>query len=125
MATLYSWGWKPYGPKHSENIYTMMVGGFLLPNKFDIDKRKTYLSAQIREGVITKFQAREFLLDTTEFDLELLGKDKARILHLINSRPVGSRDSYKRYNFKKWKVVFWVLYKLKVFPYSAYHKYCK
>jgi len=119
------WGWKSYGPKHCENIYTMFVGGWLLPKKFHIDKRKTYLSAQIREGMITKEQAKEFLQDNSEFNLDLLGSDKDRIIRLANLSPIRPRQIYGGYNYKKWKLVFWLLTKVGVFPATAYHKYCK
>jgi hypothetical protein len=125
MQRLYSWGWKPYGAKHCENIYTMFVGAFLLPRKFGIEKRKTYLSAQIREGAINKFQGKEFLREDVEFDLNLLGKHRARIIHLMNSAPIKDRSVYGGYNYKRWKPVLWILTKLGVFPTTAYHKYCK
>jgi hypothetical protein len=41
------------------------------------------------------------------------------------SLKVGSRDNFKKYNFKKWKPLFWVLEKMKVVPYTFYVKYCK
>jgi hypothetical protein len=125
LKELYSWGWKSYGAKHCENIYTMFVGAWLLPFKFKIDKRKTYLSAQIREGMITKFQAKEFLQDDVSFDMNLLGKARAKIVHLVNSSPIRDRSVYGGYNYKKLKPILWILSKLGVFPTTAYHKYCK
>ena len=124
MNQLYAWGWKSYGAKHCENIYTMFVGAWLLPNKFDIDKRKTYLSAQIREGKMSRFQAQEFMLDHVHFDLSLLGKDQARIVHLANNSPKKDRKIYGGYNYKAWKPIFWLLTKLGAFPTTAYKKYC-
>jgi 3'-phosphoadenosine 5'-phosphosulfate sulfotransferase (PAPS reductase)/FAD synthetase len=125
LTKLYSWGWKPYGPKHCENYYTMFAG-WLLQNKFDIDKRKTYLSAQIREKMITKFQAQEFLLADSDFNpAAAMGSHWERIEHLINNSPKRDRSIYGGSNFKKWKPVLWILMKLGVFPTTAYHKYCK
>lgn len=123
FTTLKTWGWKHYGAKHTENIYTWFVGGYLLPKKFHIDKRKTYLSAQIREGMITKEQAKEFLLDNSEFNLDLLGSDKERIMRLANISPVKDRKIYGGYDFKKWKLVLWLLAKLGIVPYTFYKKY--
>ena len=125
LATLKWWGWKPYGPKHSENYYTLFVGGYLLPKKFKIDKRKTYLSAQIREGMITKEQAKEFLLDESEFNLDILGADKERIMRLVNLSPIRDRKIYGGYNFKRWKPLLWILAKLKIVPWTFYIKYTK
>lgn len=125
MKELYLWGWKSYGAKHAENIYTLFVGGWLLPKKFGIDKRRTYLSALIREGTITKFQAKEFLKEKFEFNLDLLGKDKERIVKLADSRPIRDRSIFGGYDFKKWKFAFWLLAKLKIIPYTLYYKFAK
>ena len=125
LQKLYSWGWKSYGAKHTENVYTWFVGGYLLPKKFHIDKRRTYSSAQIREGMISKFQAKEFLQDTSEFDLNLLGDDKERIMRLSNISPIKDRKIYGGYNFKRYRIVFWILAKLKIVPFTLYSKYCK
>lgn len=122
---LKSWGWKGYGPKHNENIYTAFIGGYLLPRKFKIDKRKTYLSAQIREGIITKEDAKAFLEAKTEFNLDDLGERKDHILELVNQSPIRPRSDYKTTNFKGLKPLFWILMKLKILPSTAYYKYCK
>jgi hypothetical protein len=50
-------GWKPYGGKHYESIYTRFFQGYILPQKFGIDKRKMHLSALIMSGQITREQA--------------------------------------------------------------------
>lgn len=118
-------GWKEYGAKHNENIYTAFVGGYLLPKKFNIDKRITYLSAQIREGYITKEYAKEILQEPSEFNLEDLGEKGAHILKLVNASPKGNRSYYAKYNFKKWKPLIWILAKLDIVPFSFYFKYCK
>jgi hypothetical protein len=125
LTILTGWGWQEYGPKHCENLYTMFVGGYLLPRKFKIDKRKTYLSAQIREGVVTKFQAKEFLREPLDFDLTLLGMNMQMAIHLMNHMPVRDRKIYGGYNFKGWKPVFWLLAKLQIVPWTLYVKYCK
>lgn len=124
LKTLKSWGWKDYGGKHNENIYTAFVGNYLLPSKkFGIDKRRTYYSAEIREGFITKEYAKGKLLQPAEFDLDDLGERQFEILSLINLKK-GRREDYDRYNFKTWRPLIWVLTKLKIVPYTFYKKYC-
>ena len=73
-------GYQDYGAKHCENIYTHFVGGWLLPRKFHIDKRRTYLSAQIREGKITKEFAYEVLKTQPEFNLDDLAEDRKSVV---------------------------------------------
>jgi len=125
IQALKSIGWEDYGGKHNENIYTAFVGNYLLPEKFGIDKRRTYLSAQIREGKLTKFQAQDILAKKSEFNLDDLGERKDHILKLAWAFPKGSRSEYKSTNYKTLRPLFWVLMKCRVFPVSAYNKYCK
>lgn len=50
-------GWKYYGAKHYESIYTRFFQGYILPRKFNIDKRKAHLSTLICSGQMTRAQA--------------------------------------------------------------------
>jgi hypothetical protein len=124
LKILKMWGWKDYGAKHNENIYTAFIGNFVLPKKFGIDKRITYLSAQIREGKISKEYAKEILLDSSGFNLDDLGERKNHLLKLVDYSPIRPRTDYKITNFKRLKPVLWVLMKLGIFPQTAYKKYC-
>lgn len=125
LKIIKAWGWRDYGGKHLENIYTAYVGCDLLPNKFKIDKRKTYLSAHIREGKMTKEYAKEILQTPMKFDHNLLGDRKDHILRLADMSPIKPRSTYKQTNYKKLKPLFWLLWKFGVTPYSAYKKYCQ
>ena len=115
--------WQDYGGKHCENVYTEFVGSFLLPEKFNIDKRIVYLSAQVRSGKLTKEEAKEKLAVKSKFDFAKLGTSAERMLRLFNMR-LGSRDNFDKYNFKKYKYIMLLLVKLKVIPYTFYIKYC-
>ena len=50
-------GWRDYGGKHYESIWTRFYQGYILPVKFNIDKRKAHLSDLIFGGQITKEEA--------------------------------------------------------------------
>lgn len=54
-------GWRDYGGKHHESVYTKFFQTYILPNKFGIDKRKAHLSALICSGQITRDEALEEL----------------------------------------------------------------
>ena len=54
-------GWKDYGGKHHESIFTKFYQNYILPKKFKVDKRKAHLSNLICSGQITKEQALEEL----------------------------------------------------------------
>lgn len=50
-------GWRDYGGKHHESIFTRFYQGYVLPRKFGIDKRKAHLSNLILSGQITRDHA--------------------------------------------------------------------
>lgn len=52
-------GWRPYGPKHSESIYTRFYQAYILPKKFNIDKRRAHLSTLICSGQLSRKEALE------------------------------------------------------------------
>ena len=52
-------GWRDYGGKHHESIYTRWYQSVYLPRKFGYDKRRCHLSSRICSGELT----REFALD--------------------------------------------------------------
>ena len=54
-------GWRYYGGKHYESIYTRFYQGYILPEKFGFDKRRCHLSSLICSGEVTREQALEEL----------------------------------------------------------------
>jgi len=50
-------GWKYYGGKHYESVFTRFYQGYILPTKYGIDKRKAHLSNLICNGEITRDEA--------------------------------------------------------------------
>lgn len=121
--------WQDYGGKHCENIYTEFVGAHLLPEKFGIDKRIVYLSAQVRSGLISKEEARVTFSQPSQFDMSKLRRfdDWKKVAQLYTDTPPNKqgRSEFKRYNFKRYRLIFWLLSKLRVVPTTFYVKYCK
>ena len=54
-------GWKEYGRKHGESNYTRIFQEYILPVKFNIDKRKAHFSCLICSGQMTREEALEKL----------------------------------------------------------------
>lgn len=54
-------GWRYYGGKHYESIYTRFYQGYILPEKFSFDKRRCHLSSLICSGEMTREQALDEL----------------------------------------------------------------
>ncbi len=46
--------WVPYGGKHYELIYTRFYQGYILPQKFGFDKRRSHLSCLVRDSRMSR-----------------------------------------------------------------------
>jgi len=68
-------GWVYYGGKHYESIYTRFFQAYVLPRKFNIDKRKAHNSSLVLSGQMTRAQALE-LLSEPVYPEKLLQEDR-------------------------------------------------
>jgi N-acetyl sugar amidotransferase len=95
--------WTDYGGKHYESVFTRFYQGYILPNKFKVDKRKAHLSNLIFSGQITKAEAiaeleqpiysdKQLAVDKP-FVLKKLGFTEAEFDAYIKAAPVG-HDAY-------------------------------
>ncbi len=50
-------GWKPYGRKHGESVFTRFFQNYYLVERFGFDKRKPHLSSMIVSGQMTREEA--------------------------------------------------------------------
>jgi hypothetical protein len=72
-------GWRDYGGKHYESIFTRFFHAYYLPNKFGYDLRKSYLSALICSGQITREEALDELRNPPAKE-EMLVNDKEYVM---------------------------------------------
>lgn len=71
--------WRNYGGKHYESIYTRFFQSYILPRKFNIDKRKAHLSTLINSGQISRNEAlEEMKVDIC--DIEKMEDDKEYVI---------------------------------------------
>lgn len=69
-------GWRYYGGKHYESIYTRFYQGYILPRKFGYDKRRTHLSSLVCSGERTRDEAlRELTSETYPAKLQAEDRD--------------------------------------------------
>jgi len=68
-------GWRDYGGKHYESVFTRFFQGYYLPVKFGYDKRLAHLSSLINAGQMTREEAVEELALPT-YDRQLQENDK-------------------------------------------------
>ena len=99
-------GWKYYGGKHYESIYTRFYQGYILPKKFGYDKRRAHLSSLICSGEITREQGltelkeEAYPLDLQTQDLEYVIKKldiSAKEFDNILNLPLKSYWDYPSY----------------------------
>jgi len=69
------YGWKYYGSKHYESVYTRFFQGYILPKKFGIDKRRAHLSSLICSGEMTRENALEEISKDPYLDVKMLKED--------------------------------------------------
>lgn len=97
-------GWRDYGGKHYESVFTRFYQGYYLPVKFNIDKRKAHLSNLILSGQLTREEAL-IQLATPTYDTRLQEQDKEYVQKklgfsakewddIMNAKPV-SHNSFE------------------------------
>ena len=95
-------GWVYYGGKHYESIYTRFFQAYVLPRKFDIDKRKAHCSTLICSGQMTREQALEAmkepvyperaLLEDRDYSIKKLGLTTEQFEQIMTAPTKTFRD---------------------------------
>ncbi|MBS1635471.1 MAG: N-acetyl sugar amidotransferase [Bacteroidetes bacterium] len=95
-------GWRDYGGKHYESIFTKFYQAYILPTKFHVDKRKAHLSTLICSGQITKSEAKlelqkplydpQDLVQEKEYVLKKLGLSETEFDKIMASPPRKHTD---------------------------------
>ncbi len=67
-------GWRDYGGKHYESVFTRYFQGYYLPHKFGYDKRLAHYSSMILSDQLTRNDALT-LLETTNYPKQLRDQD--------------------------------------------------
>lgn len=96
--------WRDYGYKHYESIFTRFYQGYILPRRFNIDKRQYHLSTLIQSRQITREEAlieinkpkyNEDLLKTDyDFVLKKFGLTREQFEKYMDA-PIKKHTEYK------------------------------
>ena len=89
-------GWKYYGGKHYESIYTRFYQGYILSEKFKIDKRRAHFSSLICSGQMTREQALEDLKKHPYGDENLMRDDKEFVSKKFGLTPAEFEKIWQR-----------------------------
>ena len=113
--------WKDYGGKHFESIFTRFYQGYILPKKFNIDKRVFHYSCLVQSEQITREQAIK-LLQEPIYDINQLESDKKYVLKKLNFNeatfeeymraPIRKHNEFKSEQ-KYWNFYFFVIKQIK------------
>jgi hypothetical protein len=85
-------GWKDYGRKHGESIYTRIVQEYILPVKFGFDKRKAHYSSLIVADQMTRDEAIKKLSEPLYANEKSLQND----INMLCSKFEISKDEFKQ-----------------------------
>jgi hypothetical protein len=100
-----NFGFKPYPYKHYESVFTRFYQGFLLPEKFNVDKRKIHLSNLIMSEQLTRasgkvimnsspYPSEKDLRNDKTFFLKKMKWEESTLADYLARKPI-SHDQYK------------------------------
>jgi N-acetyl sugar amidotransferase len=69
-------GWRDYGGKHYESVFTRFFQGYYLPVRFGYDKRLAHLSSLILSDQMTREEALSIVENEPTYPLELQASDR-------------------------------------------------
>jgi N-acetyl sugar amidotransferase len=97
-------GWRNYGGKHYESVYTKWFQAYMLPVKFGIDKRLAHYSSMILSGQLPRSEALDELSrppydpdtiqEETSFVLKKLGLGQSEFDEIMG-QPVRTYRDYR------------------------------
>ena len=88
-------GWRDYGGKHHESIFTRFYQARILPDKFGIDKRKAHYASLVLSGTMTRAQAL-LALSEPAYDPALMQRDESFVLKKLGFSPGEFNEILKR-----------------------------
>ena len=110
-------GWEYYGGKHYESIYTRFYQGYMLPHRFNFDKRRPHLSCLVNAGQMSRREALDEmekpaippaqLREDRAFTIKKLGIDEAEFERILSAErktfwDYPSYESDPKVQFARW-----------------------
>lgn len=98
-------GFKYYGSKHCESVFTRLLQSYIQPKKYGFEKRRAHLSSMIISGLISRDEALKILKEETcsnkqieedvkEF-VEKIGISRKEFDEVINNGIIKSHNEFK------------------------------
>jgi N-acetyl sugar amidotransferase len=102
-------GWRDYGGKHHESVFTRYFQGHYLPRRFGYDKRLAHYSSLILSGQMTRDEALRSIEESPPYDPDLQRSDAVFVakklgisvteLDSLRDSPI---DAVERYPTNDW-----------------------
>ena len=97
------YGYRPYPYKHYESVFTRFYQGYILPNKFLIDKRRLHLSTLIASGQLERdegvadlkkipYPSTESLEEDRRYFLKKMSWSEDQLIDYIQRPPVDHSE---------------------------------
>lgn len=124
------YGWRYYGGKHYESVFTKFYQGYILPKKFGVDKRRAHLANLVGSGELTREEALaelakpayppEQVEEDYEYVIKKLGFSREEFERIMNAAPVPHTDyptervgRWQRTKLRLWDRFWKACYRLK------------
>lgn len=109
-------GWRKYGGKHFESIYTRFFQGYFLPKKFGMDKRRPHFASLIisgqmsREKALTELENPPYDPQTAKEDVDYIRQKFCLSdddFNVVMRNPIKTSDDYSnsQWLFKRFSPV--------------------
>lgn len=124
-----NYGYVRYPFKHYESIFTRFYQGYILPEKFNVDKRKLHLGTLVASNQMTREEAVAILQKPAFLSEQLLNEDKQYFLKKMGWTIEELEDYLRRpqvshevYGSEKniWNLFFADVEKRKIYKYLVY-----
>lgn len=73
-------GWRPYGGKHFESVYTRFYQGYILKHKFGFDKKRAHLANLVLSHDMSRSQALEEIAKEDYIGTQLYNEDREFVI---------------------------------------------
>src|SRR5690606_21325267 len=101
-------GWRDYGGKHYESVFTRYYQGSYLPKRYGIDKRKAHLTSLILSGQMTRDDAlaalaeHDYPEDLERQDREFIAKKLGLTPAAFDELIAAPRVDHRAYRNSDW-----------------------
>ncbi len=111
-------GWRNYGAKHYESVWTKFFQGYWLPSRFGFDKRRAHVSSLVVSGQITRAAALAELAEPA-YSPEELRRDRTFVakklgltedeLEALRVAPLHAHEDYPtQESYRRWIRALWL-----------------